>query len=129
MIRDIFPFLFEFNRIAIAASCLWSLALYLVFSGIRNWTIEQFVRWLNFADRSLYTSVEEYEETRPARESQNALYASIVSIVPFLVLGALSNWGLDVSLGASWSISLGVMSCIVAAVYALGRNAKLNNED
>ena len=129
MIRDIFPFFFEFDRVAIAASCLWSLALYLAFTKIREWTIEQFFRWLNFADRSLYTSAEEYEETRTARESQNALYASVVSIFPFLVLGALSNWGLDVSLGDSWSISLGLMSCIAASVYALGRSTELESKD
>lgn len=129
MIRDIFPFFFEFDRIALAGCCLWSLALYIAFPRLKNWIIEQFLRWLNFADRSLYTSVEEYEETRPARESQNALYASLVSIVPFFFLGTLSNWGLDLSLGNSWSVSLGIMSCIGCGVYALGRSQGLESEE
>ena len=121
MIKDIFPFLFEIDKNAIAGCCLWSLALYIVLSGFKDWITEQFSRWLNFADRSLYTSMEEFEETRPARESQNALYASVMSIVPFFLLGFLSNWGLDVSLGSSWSISLAIMTCMGAGVYALGR--------
>ncbi|VEP18387.1 conserved membrane hypothetical protein [Hyella patelloides LEGE 07179] len=121
MIRDIFPFFFPFDKIAIAGCCLWSLALYIVLSGLKDWITEQFSRWLNFADRSFYTSVEEFEETRDTRESQNAFYASVMSIVPFFLLGFLSNWGIDVSLGSSWSISLGIMTCIGAGVYALGR--------
>ena len=121
MIKDIFPFLFEIDKVAIAGVSLWSLALYIVLSGLKDWITEQFSRWLNFADRSLYTSMEEFEETRPARESQNALYASVMSIVPFFLLGFLSNWGLDVSLGGSWSISLAIMTCMGGGVYALGR--------
>ena len=121
MIRDIFPFLFEFDRVMIAGGCLWSLALYIVLAGLKDWIVEQFSRWLNFADRSLYTTKEEFEETRDTRESQNAFYASIMSIVPFFLLGFLSNWGLDISLGSSWSISLGIMTCMGGGVYALGR--------
>lgn len=121
MIRDIFPFLFEIDKVAIAGGCLWSLALYIVLSGFKDWITTQFLRWLNFADRSLYTSVEEFEETKAMRESQNAFYASVMSIVPFLVIGFLSSWGLDISLGMSWSISLGMMTCIGGGVFALGR--------
>lgn len=121
MIKDIFPYFFALDKIAIAGSCLWSLALYIALSGLKEWITEQFSRWLNFADRSLYTSIEEFEATRPTRESQNAFYASIMSILPFLVLGVLSNWGIDVSLGGSWSISLGIMTCIICGVFALGR--------
>jgi hypothetical protein len=128
MIKDIFPFFFAIDKIAIAGSCLWSLALYIVLSGLKEWITEQFSRWLNFADRSLYNSVEEFEATRLARESQNAFYASIMSIVPFLFLGVLSNWGLDISLGSSWSISLGMMTCIGAGIFALGSLESQNDE-
>ena len=121
MIRDIFPFFFEFDRVAIAGSCLWSLALYIMLKGVKEWITEQFSRWLNFADSSLYTSIEEFEETRDTRESQNAFYASIMSILPFLLLGFFSNWGVDISLGSSWSVSLAIVTCIGAAIYALGR--------
>ena len=121
MIRDIFPSIFEIEKIAIAGGCLWSLALYIVFSGLKDWITNQILRWLNFADRSLYTSIEEFEETRVTRESQNTFYASIMSTAPFLAIGFLSSWGLDISLGSSWSISLGIMTCIGGGVFALGR--------
>ncbi|MBD2386970.1 hypothetical protein [Cylindrospermum sp. FACHB-282] len=121
MLTEILPFRFELNTIAIAGASLWSLALYLAFDSIRGWVIEQLNRWFNFAERSLYTSQTEFEKTRKARESQNAFYASLFSIVPFLVFGALSNWVLDISLGNSWGISTGILACMGAGIYELGR--------
>ncbi|AFZ23142.1 hypothetical protein Cylst_0816 [Cylindrospermum stagnale PCC 7417] len=121
MLTEILPFRFELNTIAIAGASLWSLALYLAFESMRGWVIEQLNRWFNFAERSLYTSQTEFEKTRKARESQNAFYASLFSIVPFLVFGALSNWVLDISLGNSWGISTGILACMGASIYELGR--------
>ncbi|WP_414530676.1 hypothetical protein [Nodularia chucula] len=121
MMTEIFPFQFEVNTVVIAGATLWSLALYLVFSSLREKIIELLNRWFNFAERSLYTSQSEFEKTREARESQNAFYASLFSIVPFLVSGALSNWLIEISLGRSWGISMGIMACIIAGVYELGR--------
>lgn len=95
---DILPFRFELDKIAIAGACLWSLALYLALASTREWVIELLNRWFNFAERFLYTSETEFEKTRKARESQNAFYASVFSIVPFIIFGALSNWGLELSL-------------------------------
>ncbi len=89
MLTEILPFQFELDTIAIAGASLWSLALYLGFSKASEWVIEQLNRWFNFAERSLYTSQSEFEKTRKARESQNAFYASLFSIVPFLIVGAL----------------------------------------
>lgn len=123
MLRDFFPFLFPINTTAIAGSCLWSLVFYISLTSVKDWITEQLSRWFNFAERSLYTSVEEYEETRPVRESQNAFYASVMSIIPFLVLGGVFNWGIDLSLGLSWSISLGIMTCTLCGVYALGKSS------
>jgi hypothetical protein len=118
---DILPFRFELDKIAIAGACLWALALYLSFSQTREWVITQLNRWFNFAERSLYTSESEFEKTRKARESQNSFYASLFSIFPFLIFGSLSNWLLDISLGNSWGISIGILTCIGAGVYELGR--------
>jgi hypothetical protein len=118
---DILPFKFEIDKIAIAGSCLWSLALYLALASTREWVIDQLNRWFNFAERSLYTSEQEFEKTRKARESQNAFYASLFSIVPFIIFGALSNWGLEISLGGSWGISTGILACMGAGIYELGR--------
>jgi len=118
---DILPFRFELDKIAIAGACLWALALYVSFSQTREWVTTQLNRWFNFAERSLYTSESEFEKTRKARESQNSFYASLFSIFPFLIFGSLSNWLLDISLGNSWGISIGILACIGAGVYELGR--------
>ncbi len=121
MLTEMLPFKFDLDVIAIAGISLWSLALYLGFSPVGEWVIEQLNRWFNFAERSLYTSKSEFEKTRNARESQNAFYASLFSIVPFLVVGALCNWGVEVGLGRSWSISMGILACMGCGVYELGR--------
>ena len=121
MLTDIIPFRIEIDTIAIAGASLWSLALYLAFSPVSEWVIEQLNRWFNFAERSLYTSQTEFEKTRKARESQNAFYASLFSIVPFLVFGALCNWGVEISLGRSWAISMGILACMGCGIYELGR--------
>jgi hypothetical protein len=121
MLTEIFPFSFEFNTIAIAGASLWSLALYIGFSPVNEWVIEKLNRWFNFAERSLYTSQTEFEKTRKGRESQNAFYASLFSIAPFFVVGALCNWGLEISLGESWGISTGILACMGAGIYELGR--------
>ncbi|HYX13492.1 MAG TPA: hypothetical protein VE944_03825 [Nostoc sp.] len=121
MLTEILPFRFELDTIAIAGASLWSLALYLGFSQVNEWVIEQLNRWFNFAERSLYTSQSEFEKTRKARESQNSFYASLFSIVPFLLVGALCNWVLEISLGESWGISTGILACMGAGIYELGR--------
>ncbi|NMG09825.1 hypothetical protein [Brasilonema sp. UFV-L1] len=121
MLTEILPLGFELDTIAIAGASLWSLALYLGFSPVSEWVIQQLNRWFNFAERSLYTSQSEFEKTRKARESQNAFYASLFSIVPFLVIGALLNWGVEISLGRSWAISMGILACMGCGVYELGR--------
>ncbi|AUS98945.1 hypothetical protein CLI64_00180 [Nostoc sp. CENA543] len=121
MLTEILPFSFEIDTVAIAGASLWSLALYLGFSPVSEWVMEQLGRWFNFAERSLYTSEKEFEKTRKARESQNAFYASLFSIVPFLVIGALCNWGVEISLGRSWAISMGILACMGSGIYELGR--------
>ncbi|PIG90799.1 hypothetical protein [Gloeocapsopsis sp. IPPAS B-1203] len=120
MLSDIFPFKFDLNATTIAGASLWSLALYLGFSPVSDWVINQLNRWFNFAERSLYSS-EEFEKTRVARESQNAFYASLFSIVPFLIVGSLCNYGVEISLGKSWAISMGILACMGCGVYELGR--------
>ncbi|MBD2624865.1 hypothetical protein [Trichormus variabilis] len=118
---DILPFRFELDKIAIAGACVWSLALYIGFASTREWVTEQLNRWFNFAERFLYTSQSEFEKTRKARESQNAFYASLFSIVPFIIFGALCNWGLEISLGDSWGISTGILACMGTGIFELGR--------
>ncbi|MDX2214252.1 MAG: hypothetical protein SFY66_13265 [Oculatellaceae cyanobacterium bins.114] len=121
MFSDFLPFVIHIDATTLAGIALWSLALYLGFFPISEWVMEQLNRWFNFAERFLYTSTEEFERTRPARESQNAFYASLLSVVPFLLVGWVCYYGIDVSLGSSWSISLGILTTIGAGVYELGR--------
>ncbi|MEM6400645.1 MAG: hypothetical protein AAF757_10480 [Cyanobacteria bacterium P01_D01_bin.116] len=128
MLTDIFPFRFELDTIAIAGATLWSLALYLGFSPLSEWVTKQINRWFNFAERFMYTSEAEFEKTRKARESQNAFYASVFSIIPFLIIGALCNWIIELSLGESWGISTGILACMGCGVYELGRRDGENSE-
>ena len=121
MITEIFPFQFSIEATTIAGIGLWSLALYLGFWSWGDWTIEQLNRWFNFAERSLYTSAEEFERTRKAREAQNAFYASLFSVLPFVFAGGLCNYLVEIGLGQSWSISVGMMACIGGGIYELGR--------
>lgn len=120
--RDLFPFMFAIDRVAIAGATVWALALYLAFSPLSDWVTEQLTRWFNFAERSLYLSQEEFENTRKGRESQNAFWASMFSVIPFVVVGTLVHYGVKLGLGGnSWSLSLGIIGAIGSAVYELGR--------
>jgi hypothetical protein len=104
---------------------LWALALYLSFAGFRQGVTDGLVRWFDFAERSLYLSQEEFDQSRPARESQNAFWASILGILPFLLLGALCYYGLTVGLGQSWAISFGIMGAMLCGLYELARRSQL----
>ena len=122
MFTELFPFSVAVDRVAISGATLWALALYLAFSPFSSWVTDQILRWFNFAERSLYISQEEFEKTRRGRESQNAFWASMFSVVPFIVVGTLIHYGIKIGLGGnSWSISLGVLFAVGSAVYELGR--------
>lgn len=121
MLTELLPFSFSIDRVALAGATLWALALYLAFSPLSDWVMQQLNRWFNFAERSLYLSQEEFERTRKGRESQNAFWASMFSIIPFIGTGTLLHYGVVVSLGGSWSISLGLLFAVGSGVYELGR--------
>jgi hypothetical protein len=129
ILSDFLPFAIPINPIAIASTSLWSLALYLGFSPVSEWVILQLSRWFNFAERSLYTSQEEYDRTRPAREAQNAFYASALSIVPFLFVGWLCDFAVELSLGEGWAIGTGILACMGCGIYELGRRDGQESED
>ncbi|MFM2429013.1 MAG: hypothetical protein RLZZ511_226 [Cyanobacteriota bacterium] len=118
---EIFDFNWQFQPLVFASIALWSLGLYLGLTPVSDWLMAQLVRWFNYAEQSLYTSKEEFERTRDAREAQNAFYASIFSIIPFLVAGTLGHLLADRLLGDSWALSLGTLLAIGAGVYELGR--------
>lgn len=113
----------SFDSTTVAGACLWAFALYLGLAALREWVARQLERWLNFAERSLYLSQEEFDRTREARESQNAFYASVLGVLPFLLLGLACNYGVEWSLGRSWAFSFGILACMACGVYDLGRRA------
>jgi hypothetical protein len=121
MLTELLPFSIALDSTEIVGATLWALALYLAFSPLGGWVTEQLNRWFNFAERSLYISQQEFERTRKGRESQNAFLASLLSIIPFLIVGTLLHYGVELGLGQSWSISLGLIAAMGSGIYELGR--------
>jgi hypothetical protein len=124
MSLDLLVFTLNIDPVVVAAIAVWSLALYLALSKLNEWLMNQLVRWFNYAERSMYASAEEYNRTKAARESQNSFYASILSIVPFLLLGGLMVYLVMLILDQSWAFSSGILAAIGGAIYELGRRTK-----
>ncbi len=114
-------FAWQLSISTFTGTVLWSLALYIGLDAFKKSIIDGLERWFNFAERFLYTSQKEFERTRAARESQNAFFASLMSIIPFLLMGILCNWLVEIGFDKSWSISVGILIVISCAVYNLGR--------
>ncbi|WP_323349375.1 hypothetical protein [Leptolyngbya sp. CCNP1308] len=89
----------DFDTATIAGTALWAIALYWGFSPVADRVISALESWLG-ADS-------------PA--------ASLLSILPFLAVGGFAHYGLTLSLGGSWAVSLGVLAAIGCGVYELGR--------
>ncbi len=121
MLFELFPFTISIRVTSIAGWSLWCLGLYVALFPVADWLMVQLMRWFNFAERSLYQSQKEFDETRAVRESVNGLYASLASITPFLILGAICNYGVEFHLGNSWAISAGMIACGICALCELGR--------
>jgi hypothetical protein len=83
----------------VAGTALWAIALYWGFSPLAEGVILALENRLG--------------EGSPA--------ASLLGIVPFLLVGGLAHYGLTLSLGGSWAVSLGVIAAIGCGVYELGR--------
>jgi hypothetical protein len=128
MLTDLLPIRLQIDTATLAGISLWALALYLGFFPVGEWVTVQLNRWFNYAERSLYTP-SEFERTRAARESLNSLYASVLSIVPFLGAGGLCNYGVELGLGRSWAVSMGMIACIGCGIYELGRRSVQSDTD
>jgi hypothetical protein len=120
---ELFPFTVTLQTSSIAGWSLWSLALYVALFPLGDWLIERLVDWFNFAERSLYQSQKEFDATRSVRESVNHFYASLASITPFLILGAICTYGVEHHFGSAWAINGGLLACGGCAIYELGRRA------
>jgi hypothetical protein len=99
---------------------LWALTLYLSFARLRQNTMEGLIQWLNVAGRSQHSSPNP-KETGPVQGSQHEFWASLLSIVPFLIGGGLCYYSIVAGLGQSWAISFGIMGVIVSGIYELAR--------
>jgi len=121
MTLQIPPFQFQLEITTLTGISLWSLALYLAFFPLSEWVMTKLGDWMNRAERSLYNSQAEFDRTKAARESMNALYASLLSVIPFWGCGILCNWAVAEGLGQSWTISMGMIAAIGCGVYELGR--------
>lgn len=101
---------------------LWALALYLMFSPLVSQLVtvleQQAMNWLVSSKRS-----------KPERANLAELYASVASILPFVLAGALLSYLLTIGLGNSWTISWGIIACIGSGVYELGRRDGQANQD
>jgi len=121
MVTELIPFQLSFEPVIIAGIGLWALTLYLSFYRLSQWLVEQISQGFSLVERSTYASEKEFEKARPAWEVWNTFWASIFSILPFLVIGGLCYYGLVVSLGQSWAVSTGFIACVGSGVYELGR--------
>ncbi|MDS3860745.1 hypothetical protein RIF25_07950 [Thermosynechococcaceae cyanobacterium BACA0444] len=98
--------------LGIAGSGLWAIALYLGFYPIGQKIIERLETWLG-----------------KAKSSQAEFWAAMTGVLPFVLLGVGLFYGITVSLGLSWSVSLGIMATIGGGVYELGRrDGEINRE-
>jgi hypothetical protein len=98
---------------------LWALTLYLALARLRLWTVETLLQ-LNTS----WSSTSPDPEKRPSnREGQGEFWASLLSIVPFLIGGGLCYYSLVWSLGQSWAISFGIMGVILSGIYELARTS------
>ncbi len=105
----------------IAGGCLWSLVLYLSLTGLREWIIARIEGWFKRVEQFFYISQENHGKKSFPSESINSFYASIYSISPFLLLGFFVNNLVELSLGKSWGISLGVLATVSCGIYQLGK--------
>lgn len=107
------------NPVWISGIFLWALALYLMFSPLATRLVDvlekQAMGWFKGKKEPMTGAAE--------------LYGSVMSIVPFVLGGVLCNYLLDISMGPSWTISFGIITCIGSGVYELGRRDGQANQD
>ncbi len=103
------PSRLSIDPVLIGGIGLWAIALYLSFYPVSQRLVEQLSHWLNFA------------KAGSAQDAQSTFWASIASVLPFLAIGGLCYYGIVISLGQSWAISVGLIACVAGGIYELGR--------
>jgi len=106
-------------------SSLWALGLFLGFSPLQTRLVDHLSHRLHSVDRPDRSAAENSTQSEPSTEipDRAVLLAQLISVIIFLGLGILSDVFLEISLGGSWAISLGILSCIGCGVYELGRRS------
>ncbi len=107
---------------SIAGTVLWALALYLGFSPVADRVIDGCHRWIQSLKADPQQSTRFPPAANRGHEAQMAV-ASLLSVVPFLAAGGVTHYGLSLSLGGSWAVSLGIIAFIIGGVYELGRQS------
>ena len=129
MYIDLGPFAFEIDPAAIAGAALWSMGLYLGLSPQAGLLTDRITVWMGNAERSLYATQKEFDDSRTVREAQNTFYSSLLSVIPFLVVGTVTSLVVNVSLGEDWVFSGGLLTILICGIYDLGRRNDFFNDD
>lgn len=90
------------------AAGLWALGLYWAFSPLH----QQWIDWLG----------------QQLSFDRQAVFSSLLGIIPWLVLAVVIVMVTDLTLGKSWAGSLGLMACISCGLYELGRRDSANRQ-
>jgi hypothetical protein len=102
---------------AVAGTALWAITGYLVLSS----RLPSFMDWI-YARLSATTQMDPEPIQEPTPDhGLFSLLAALLSVVPFVGLGAITQFGLTLSLGGSWGVSLGVITAMACGIYELGR--------
>jgi hypothetical protein len=107
----------------IAGVGLWGMTLYLAFSPLSDRTVITLQNGLSSILQTTASPEKQRPYSREQDHSQVAFWASLLSVVPFVGVGALCYllcvWGL----GTSWAFSFGLMGALISGVYELGRRS------
>ena len=107
----------ELNSTIVGGTFLWSLALYISLDEFRDSLIDGLESLL----RKISLGNSQPQNSSELSESSREIFASLISILPFLMGGVLCHWLVEIGFGQGWSVSMGVLVVISCAVYDLGR--------
>ena len=120
-------FEWELNSTIVAGTFLWSLGLYIGLDKFRESLLDGLESWLGkfFQAKSGAKSANRSEDS----DSPQEILASLISILPFIIIGICCHFFMEIGLGQGWSISTGILAVISCSVYDLGRKDSRRLED
>ena len=107
------------NPVLTAGIALWALSFYLLFSPAVDGLTHRLEVLIQRVEKKILHKESGYGD----------LAASLLSILPFLGAGSLCSYLLDRSLGQSWTLSFGIIACMISGVYELGRRDGQPDQD